>query len=87
MVCEPYYYVYNSEGTQVFYVPHNCNPADSCRSALWSLSANYGAVDGYVFNYDGLAIAGAMIIVEDGPTTTSGPDGYYLLEGANRRKY
>ena len=42
-----------------------------------------GAVDGYVFNYDGLAIAGATIAAENGPTTTSGPNGYYLLENVN----
>ncbi len=39
-----------------------------------------GNIEGYVFNYDGLAISGANIAVEGGPSTTSGPDGHYLLE-------
>ena len=39
-----------------------------------------GDIEGYVFNYDGLAISGATIAHEDGANTVSGPDGHYLLE-------
>ena len=36
-----------------------------------------------MFNYDGLAISGATIGQEDGPTTTSGANGYYFLAGVD----
>jgi hypothetical protein len=40
-----------------------------------------GNISGYVSDYYGLAISGATIGLENGPMTTSGPDGYYFLEG------
>ena len=40
-----------------------------------------GNIEGYVFNYYGLAISGATVGVQNGPTTTTGPDGHYLLPG------
>ncbi len=80
-VCEPFYYVYNATGAQVFYVPPNCNPVIYA-GQLYGNCPIYGDVEGYVFNYDGLAISGATVGEEGGPSTTTGPDGYYLLEGA-----
>ncbi|MBP6871325.1 MAG: carboxypeptidase regulatory-like domain-containing protein [Bacteroidales bacterium] len=82
-VCEPYYYVYNYAGTQVFYVPNNCNPIITAGQLYGNCPAQ-GAVEGYVFNYDGLAIAGATLTVENGPTTTSQPNGYYIFEEVNQ---
>jgi hypothetical protein len=52
----------------------------SCRLMADSYLA-YGNVSGYVSNYYGLAVSGAIIGVENGPVTTSGSDGYYLLRG------
>lgn len=40
-----------------------------------------GNISGYVSNYYGVAISGAIVGIENGPVTTSGPDGFYLLEG------
>ena len=40
-------------------------------------------VEGFVFDYNGLSMSGAIVAVQDGPSTTSGPDGYYLLEDVN----
>jgi hypothetical protein len=80
-VCEPYYYVYNSDGAQVFYVPNNCNPVINA-GQLFGMCPNFGDVEGYVFNYDGLAISGATIQDAGGATAVSGPDGYYFLEDA-----
>ena len=40
-----------------------------------------GSVAGYVSNYYGLAISGAIVGLENGPATISGADGYYFLEG------
>ncbi len=42
-----------------------------------------GNITGYVTNYYGLAISGATVGVQDGPITTSGPDGSYLLEAVD----
>jgi len=42
-----------------------------------------GNIAGYVFNYYGLAISGAVVGIENGPATTSGADGYYILEGVS----
>ena len=39
-----------------------------------------GAAEGYVFNYDGLAISGAIVGMAGGAFTISGPDGHYFLE-------
>ncbi len=76
--CEPYYYVYNSLGEQVFYAPDNCNPVIG-PGQLFAGCPETGAVEGYVFNYSGLTVSGAVIGSEDGPFTVSGPDGYYFL--------
>ncbi len=49
-----------------------------------------GDVEGYVFNGDGLSIAGATIGVEGGAMTTSSPSGYYFLptvDGGNQPMY
>ncbi len=54
--------------------------AFSCRLMANSYFAA-GNVEGYVFNYYGLAVSGAIIGLENGPVTTSGSDGYYLLRG------
>jgi hypothetical protein len=40
-----------------------------------------GNVSGYVFNYYGLAVSGAIVGTEEGPVTTSAANGFYLLEG------
>ncbi len=81
-VCEPFYYVYDTEDELVLIVPPNCNPIISCGQLYASIPMT-GGVDGYVFNYDGLTISGATIGVEDGPTVLSGADGYFLLPGVN----
>jgi hypothetical protein len=39
-----------------------------------------GNISGYVFNYYGVAVAGAVVGIEDGPYTTSGADGHYFLQ-------
>ena len=82
---ENYYYIYNSEGSQVWYSTGSYpnGPPNIMPGQLYGSCPMTGAVDGYVFNYDGLAVSGATIIVENGPTTTSGPNGYYLLEDVN----
>jgi hypothetical protein len=80
-VCEPYYYVYNSVGAQVYYVPANCNPPVITTGQLYANCPVYGNVEGYVYDYDGLAISGAAVAIQGSGPTTSGPDGYYLLEG------
>ena len=38
-----------------------------------------GDLQGYVFNYDGLAISGATVAHQSGASTVTGPDGSYLL--------
>jgi hypothetical protein len=81
---EPYYYIYNAAGAMVWYAPPgNYNgPANILPGQLYGLCpVPPGNVEGYVFNYDGLAISGATIGIQGGPTTTSGPDGHYLLSG------
>ncbi|MBP6871326.1 MAG: carboxypeptidase regulatory-like domain-containing protein [Bacteroidales bacterium] len=81
---EPYYYIYNNSGQQVWYAPagNSSGPANILPGQLYgNCPLPPGDVEGYVFNYDGLAISGATIAVEDGPSTTSGPDGSYLLTG------
>ncbi len=80
---ENYYYIYDSEGNQVWATPIWSQPPNIMPGQLYGTCPQTGSVDGYVFNYDGLAIANANIFVENGPTTTSGPDGYYLLENVN----
>jgi hypothetical protein len=42
-----------------------------------------GNIEGYVFNYYGLAVSDAVVGVENGPFTTSGANGYYFLEEIN----
>ena len=84
--CEPYYYVYNSDGAQVFYVPNNCNPTIYA-GQLYGVCPTFGSVEGYVFNYDGLAISGATVAVESGASTTTGPDGYYFLDPVMAGEY
>ena len=49
----------------------------------WDPLSPPGNLEGYVFNYDGLSIAGATIAINGGPSTTSGPDGSYQLTGIN----
>ncbi len=49
----------------------------------WSPLNPPGNIQGYVFNYDGLSIAGATIAVQNGPSTTSNANGYYFLSGVN----
>ena len=80
---ECYYYIYNSDGAQVWYAPTGSSgPANILPGQLYgNCPLPPGDVEGYVFNYDGLAISGATIGVAGGPTTTSGPDGSYLLTG------
>ena len=81
--CEPYYYVYDSEGNQVWYVPpgyNGCNPVIFA-GQLYGTCPIFGDVEGYVFNYDGLAISGAIVGEQGGPTATTGPNGYYFLPG------
>jgi hypothetical protein len=39
-------------------------------------------IEGFVFDYDGLSISGATVASQDGPSTISGPDGYYFLESS-----
>lgn len=39
-----------------------------------------GAVEGYTFNGQGLVVAGATVGIDGVGQTTSGPDGYYLLD-------
>jgi hypothetical protein len=40
-------------------------------------------IRGFVFDYDGISLPGATVAVLDGPSTTSGSDGYYFLECMN----
>ncbi|HPI86588.1 MAG TPA: carboxypeptidase-like regulatory domain-containing protein, partial [Bacteroidales bacterium] len=84
---ECYYYIFNYMGAQVWvsdgygsYVP----PPNILPGQLYGNCPAQGAVEGYVFNYDGLAIAGATLTVENGPTTTSQPNGYYIFEEVNQ---
>jgi len=77
-IYEPYYYVYDYNNVQVFYVPNNGNPV-IYPGQLYAACPPGGAVEGYVFNYYGLAIAGAIVGQEDGPTTTTDASGYYFL--------
>ncbi len=78
---EPYYYIYNSEGQQVWYAPagNYTGPTNILPGQLYGSCPQFGDVEGYVFNYDGLAVSGATIGEEGGSSTTSGPDGHYLL--------
>jgi hypothetical protein len=79
------YRIFNYTGTQVWYSfgSYPNGPPNILPGQLYGNCPSQGAVEGYVFNYNGLAIAGATITAENGPTTTSGPNGYYLLEGVN----
>ena len=61
-----------------YYVPANCNPVINAGQLYGSCPA-LGTVEGYVFNYDGLAVSGATIATAQGNTTTSGPDGHYSI--------
>ncbi|MCU0371161.1 MAG: carboxypeptidase-like regulatory domain-containing protein, partial [Bacteroidales bacterium] len=82
---ECYYYIYDYEGTQVWFsynYPYG-SPPDVLPGQLYGACPQEGAVEGYVFNYDGLAISGATIQAEGVPPTTSGADGYYFLDGVN----
>ena len=83
----PYYYIYNTDGTQVWLLNADMILMSIRRMSLpgqlYGNCPQMGDVEGYVFNYDGLAIAGATIGAEDGPTATSGPNGYYLLENVD----
>ncbi len=82
---ENYYYIYNSQDQQVWFAPYgNSNgPPNILPGQLYASCPSLGSIEGYVFNYDGLAIAGATILVENGPTTTSGPNGHYFMSGIN----
>ena len=82
---ENYYYIYNSLGVQVWYSTGSYpnGPPNILPGQLYGSCPATGGVEGYVFNYDGLSIAGATIQVENGPTTTSGANGYYLLSPVN----
>jgi len=42
-----------------------------------------GNISGYVFNYYGLAVSGAVVGVENGPAAISAADGYYFLAGVS----
>ena len=79
---EPYYYIYDSDGNQVWYAPsgNSSGPANILPGQLYGNCPQFGDLEGYVFNYDGLAISGATIGEEGGSMTTSGPDGYYFLQ-------
>ena len=82
-VCEPYYYFYDAQGNQVLYVPANCNYPLVLEGELYGNCPQLpGWIQGYVFNYDGLSIAGATVGIEGGPTAISGANGYYILENA-----
>ncbi len=80
--CETFYRVYNSNGVEVFYLPPNISPCipEINPGQLYGTCPEVGAIDGYVFNYDGLAISNALVAVESGAYAYSGPDGYFLLE-------
>ena len=55
--------------------------ASSAQSSIVSEKIAPGTVEGYVFDYYGLAIAEAAVGIIEGPYTYSGPDGHYTLEG------
>ena len=76
--CEPFYYIYDSQDQQVFYVPNNCNPVIN-PGELYANCPQTGAVEGFVLNHDGLAVSGAIIGIDSGATTLSGSNGYYFL--------
>ncbi len=44
-------------------------------------SVDPGNLEGFVFDYYGIAVSGAVIWHEDGVQTQSGPGGHYLLQG------
>ncbi|MFO8128445.1 MAG: carboxypeptidase-like regulatory domain-containing protein, partial [Bacteroidales bacterium] len=87
----PYYRTYKSYGsgyrTLIGYADYETPPNYDGASYYYDNMRFYykpaldpGDIEGYVFNGDGLTIAGATIGIEDIGSTTSGSDGYYLLE-------
>jgi len=66
--------------------PPDYSGASTCYDNMrfyWSPLTLPGNIEGYVFNYDGLSISGAMVAVQNGPSTNSGADGHYFLTGVN----
>jgi hypothetical protein len=76
--CLPYYYVYNPLGNEVYYVLPNCNPIIAAGQLLADCP-QFGNVNGYVYDCNNIAVPGAAINAQAGPSTVTDNNGYYYL--------
>jgi hypothetical protein len=84
---ECYYYIYDSQGNQVWlsdgygtYSP----PPDILPGQLIAYCPTTGALQGHIIDCDGQDVSGAVISADYGPSATSDINGNYFLSGLNR---